>query len=343
MNHHIMAAMLAAIASLWSVAGLAEWPPASLPDRMMQPESAQWGQFDLRPGLSVRYVSMQPTGTARGTIVVVPGVTSSPELEFELHRHFLDQGLAVWGIEMPGHGKSGRWLPNSHKVYIDDFATYTAAIRHLRSKVMQSDPNQPVLLMGTSMGGHIVMRYAGEYQGDFDGVIAQVPMLDVVTGDLPRWLVRSLAWAGDNLGFSESYIPGHGDWNLVPEADYDLDKSCCTSDPERDGIGTFWRMQEPALQMSGMTYGWFNKAYQSMAMVNEPEFLESIKVPLLMMSAGQDTLVVSDAHPPACALLPDCQLTVYPASRHVPTIERDDIRDKAMGDIDAFLAQKLGL
>ncbi|WP_375748322.1 alpha/beta fold hydrolase [Vibrio sp. HN007] len=313
-----------------------EYPPKHLPERMTQPESAVWNTFKLRPDLTIRYVSIKPEMPKRGTIVMVHGIMESPEFNYELFRDMLSLGLEVWALDLPGHGKSTRWLENSHKVFIDDFATYTEALHHLRTKVMPPDIESPVYLMGTSLGGHIATRYVGEYPGFFDALIAQVPMYGIKTGSKPEWLVRTLAYLADSFGFSDSYVLGHGDWKLWD--DYQLEKSCCTTDPERDLATVYWRIYEPELTIGGTTYRWLNKAYDSMDMVNEESFLQKIEIPVLILSAGNDRLVTKEAHDRSCSLMNQCEQVFFPKSKHVPTMERDEIRDRALSVIDQFIS-----
>lgn len=330
----IVVTLLLSIFISTSVTAL-EYPPKHLPDRMTQPESAVWDSFQLRPDLTIRYVSMKPEVPKRGTLVMIHGIMESPEFNYELFRHLLSLGLEVWALDLPGHGKSTRWLENSHKVFIDDFATYTEAVHYLRTRVMPPVANEPIYLMGTSLGGHIATRYMGEYPGFFDALIAQVPMYDIKTGSKPEWVVRTLAYLADSLGFSDSYVLGHDDWTLWDE--YQLEKSCCTSDPERDLATVYWRINEPELTMGGATYRWLNKAYDSMDMVNEESFLEKIDVPVLILSAGKDRLVSKEAHTKSCSLIKECEQVFFPKSKHVPTMERDEIRDRALDTIDQFI------
>ncbi|MDG3085736.1 alpha/beta hydrolase [Vibrio hannami] len=330
----IVATLFLSLVLSTSVAAL-EYPPTQLPERMKQPETATWGSFQLRPDLTIRYVSIKPELPKRGTLVMIHGIMESPEFNYELFRHLLSLGLEVWALDLPGHGKSTRWLENSHKVYIDDFSTYTEAVHYLRTRIMHPTENTPILLMGTSLGGHIATRYVGEYPGYFDALIAQVPMYDIKTGAKPEWAVRTLAYLADSFGFSDSYVLGHGDWVLWD--DYKLEKSCCTTDPERDLATVYWRIHEPELTMGGATYRWLNKAYDSMDMVNEASFLNKIKVPVLILSAGNDRLVSKEAHTNSCSLIEECEQVLFPKSKHVPTMERDEIRNRALNTIDQFI------
>ena len=69
-----------------------------------------------------------------------------------------------------------------------------------------------------------------------------------------------------------------------------------------------------------------------------PSYLEAIRTPILMGSAGQDTFVDSMAHREACARLPACRLVQYPESRHELLMETDAVRTPWLSEIERFVA-----
>lgn len=318
---------------------LPSFPPRSLPEQMLPLEGIEWAQFELRAHFNVRYCSVKTTQIKRGTLVLVHGVTASPEFSFELFRYFLKQGFDIWAICLPGQSWSSRWLNNPHKVYVDDFATYVEALHRL-SDIIPQDDGLPLILKGSSLGGHIVTRFAGEHPDVFDMVIAEVPMYGILTGKFPRLFVRLLATFAERFGYGEHYIFNDGDWSLNDH--YQLSNSVCSSDPQRDLIEHYWRIQHPELRMGGMTYHWLHKAFESMRYIKRAKFLANIKAPFLIISAGIEDSVDSTTHPYFQRKIPNCELVYFANSKHSPSNERDEIRDQVIARIDDFIARNLG-
>lgn len=316
----------------------ASFPPKSLPSRMMPPEGLTWAEFEFRENFNVRYCSIKTQHPKRGTLVFVHGLTASPEFSFEFFRHFLKQGFDIWAICLPGQSWSSRWLKNHHKVYVDNFATYTEALHRL-CQIIPQDDNLPMILKGSSLGGHIVTRYAGEYPRLFDAVIAEVPMYGILTGQFPRIAVRLLAWCADHFGYSKDYIFNDSDWQL--DDNYHLSNSTCSSDAQRDLGEHYWRIQHPELRMGGLTYHWLNQAFESIRFISRRQFLQKITAPFLIISAGIEDSVDSTTHPKFQQKISNCELAYFENSKHSPSNERDEIRDQVIATIDDFIARKL--
>ena len=96
--------------------------------------------------------------------------------------------------------------------------------------------------------------------------------------------------------------------------------------------------ERPELRLGGGTYRWAYEFYRSCATVMSPSYLEAIRTPILMGSAGQDTFVDSMAHREACARLPACRLVQYPESRHELLMETDAVRTPWLSEIERFVA-----
>jgi lysophospholipase len=85
------------------------------------------------------------------------------------------------------------------------------------------------------------------------------------------------------------------------------------------------------------SWGWIRAALASMAALARPGALETIDIPVLLLSVSGDALVSAPAIARAAARLPKGELVVFgPEARHEILRESDEVRDKALAAIDNF-------
>ena len=58
-----------------------------------------------------------------------------------------------------------------------------------------------------------------------------------------------------------------------------------------------------------------------------------VRVPVLLLQAGQDDIVKPGGQDSACRRMPRCRMRSFPDSRHEILMERDSIRDEALAMI----------
>src|SRR5207249_1619007 len=114
-----------------------------------------------------------------------------------------------------------------------------------------------------------------------------------------------------------------------------------SSDPERSGLEHAWFTARPELCVDGPTYGWVAAAFRLVGRLRDERLLAGIRTPILIGSAGIETIVDARAHRHAASCLPDCTVVELPHSKHEPFLERDAIRETWLASIDRFLAERL--
>jgi len=103
-----------------------------------------------------------------------------------LAKKFNEKGLAVFGHDHEGHGRS-----SGTRSFVESFNDYCSNavefIEYIRSRKEYSD--KPVYIFGHSMGGLITLKMAIDYPDIFNGVMVSAPPLH---DPLPRftWLLR---------------------------------------------------------------------------------------------------------------------------------------------------------
>ncbi len=93
----------------------------------------------------------------------------------------------------------------------------------------------------------------------------------------------------------------------------------------------------PHLAIGSPTIGWVAAASSSISVVNSPAFMESVKAPILIVAAGNDTFVCTAAIERFASRLKNCTHIVIAGARHEIMQERDQFREQFWAAFDAFV------
>jgi len=94
----------------------------------------------------------------------------------------------------------------------------------------------------------------------------------------------------------------------------------------------------PALRIGAPTVGWVHAAYRLMDRLARHTYAQRIKIPLLMLAAGDERLVSTPAVEALARTLKNADCIVLPGARHEIMMERPDIRAKFWAAFDAFVS-----
>jgi lysophospholipase len=162
-------------------------------------------------------------------------------------------------------------------------------------------------------------------------------MLGFTASLLPQSVMHQAAKLMKSLGdprrpaWKWSEAPGQ-----VPEARAHL----LTHDELRYADELWWRDHRPALVMGPGSWGWVERAYASMRLLEEPGMLERVDVPVVIVATDDDKLVGWKPIARAATRLPDCELVHFgKEGRHELLREADPARDRALAACDAMLAR----
>jgi lysophospholipase len=317
-----------------SAARAADIPP--LAPRFLEPPGFAWGHVAVPGGALLRWghlAAAQP----RAECVMALGFTEFIEKYFETMRDLAARGLSVWCLEWRGQGGSGRPRFLASRPRARHFERDAADLACFAGTVLSG--RHPHVLIAHSMGAAIALVCLHRHPRLFDAAILSAPMLGIRTPVLPPGVTRRIAAVIRAAGLGVCFVPGRGQWrfDLMPSPE----SSRLSSDPERCRIGYSWFAARPALRVDGPTYGWLATALRLVALIGREEFLAGIATPILLGTPGIEHFVRPQASRRAARLLPDCTLVDLPDSRHEPFLERDEIRDRWLAAIDAFLAERL--
>ncbi|WP_421192477.1 alpha/beta fold hydrolase [Aeromonas jandaei] len=306
----------------------------TLPDFWRQ--HAIEGEFKGKDGVAIRYAALRQEKVDRAILIVNGRVESYfkyQELAWDLWR----QGYSLYLIDHRGQGMSGRMLSDHDKGYVDQFDDYVVDMKQFHDQIIMADKPAKLFLLAHSMGGAISARYLERWPDDIRAAVLSSPMLGINLGGLPKWLAKGLATTIGTVGgwFGEPpYGPGQGPYQDHGFADNELTHSQSRYQAFRQIYE-----QHPQIKLGGATAHWI---YQGITGADAAiADAGAIKTPLLLLQAGNDSVVDNAAQDAFCTKA-SCEggkpLRIEGAW-HELFIESDDKRQPALTAMLDFFAR----
>jgi lysophospholipase len=114
--------------------------------------------------------------------------------------------------------------------------------------------------------------------------------------------------------------------------------SLLTHDPDRYADEIWWQTEHPEILTGPPSWRWVIEGFRSMRELAADPRIEAMRVPTLMLVAAKDGLIDGKAALELAPRLPDVRLVTFgKESAHEILRETDAVRDRALGEIDAFL------
>lgn len=303
-------------------------------DRRAIPDRATEGHWLAADGWKVRRIDWPTPVPARGSILFLPGRGDCYEKYLETLEEWSRAGWAVTASDWRGQAGSGRLGHDPVTGHIADFDIWVDDLALFWSRWKAERPG-PHVLAGHSMGGHLVLRALAEGRVDPDAMILSAPMLGFAGTVLPTGLMHAAARLMKGLG--DPARPAWK-WSEKPGQTPASRINLLTHDRDRYEDELWWRDSRPELVMGPGSWGWVERAYASMRSLYRPGVLESVKTPVLLLSAENDRLVAASAIEQAARRLPAGELVRFGAeARHEILREADPVRNRAMAAVAEFL------
>jgi lysophospholipase len=301
------------------------------------PSGAVSGFLAGYDGAPLRFARWEATRTPRrGTVVLFQGRGEFIEKYFETIADLRRRGFAVATHDWRGQGGSYRALADRNKGHIGNFSEFDQDIVRFMKEVVLPDCPPPYIALAHSMGGNILLRNSAMPGSWFDRMVLCAPMIALNNAKVPvpQAFARSVAEIMTFLGAGRWYVPGG--YHVPAEAGPFLNNSL-TSDEERFARNRQVVEAVPALGLGSPTISWLRAAYRSCKMLQQPDFALRVRVPMLLVGAGSDSIVSTAAIEQFAARLKLGAHVLVPTSRHEILQERDDLRARFWAAFDAYL------
>jgi len=297
------------------------------------PEGTTSGFLTAPDGVKLRFARLAPPSGRKGTVCVFTGRGEQIEKYFETARDLRDRGFAVALLDWRGQGGSARGLSDSRKGYVRNFADFETDVETFYREVILPDCPPPYFALAHSMGGAVMLRIAYAGRNWFDRIVLSAPMIDL-PGRTTAWPIRSLLLAMRIAGMGARYVPGGTDV-LVGEAPFEGNP--LTSDPVRYARNAAILAEDPSVGIAAPTVAWADTAFRTMHGFRAAHYPTRIRVPILMLAAGADTIVSTPAIEEFTYHLRGGSHLVIPGSRHEILQEQDRYRAQFWAAFDAFV------
>lgn len=297
------------------------------------PNTARITRWRARDGWDHRRFDWPATGGRhRGAMLFQAGRGDVFEKYLEAFAHWRAEGWSITAFDWRGQGGSGRLTPDprcghvgSFDDYVDDLGAFVEGWR--------AEAPGPHVLVGHSMGGHIVLRALAETRVTADAAVLIAPMLGLKApggAGLGERLARVLSRLGP---------PTRPAWkgNERPHT-LASRQSLLTFDRERYEDELWWHETNPDNRSGPPSWQWVVDAFRSARELAANPALDTLDVPVLMLVAEADALVDPRAALAISARLSNGRIVRFGAeSRHEILREADAVRNRALAEIDRFL------
>ncbi len=297
------------------------------------PDNVVSGLIRTPDGADLRFARWQPPAGRKGTVCVFTGRGECIEKYFETVRELRARGFAVAMIDWRGQGHSSRQLRDPRKGYVRNFSDFETDVETFVHQVVLPDCPPPYFALAHSMGGAVMLRVAYARRRWFDRIVLSAPMIDLpgFSTKLPtRMLVRGLRW----LGLGGRYVPGGT--SALTGTDSFVDNQL-TSDPVRYARNAAIYAEDPTLGIASPTVAWADAAFRTMMTFREVSYPSRIRLPILMLAAGNDTVVSTPAIEEFAYHLRAGSHLVIAGARHEILQEQDRYRQQFWAAFDAFV------
>lgn len=310
--------------------------PSARYQQVMQQEVLPYLRAHVRAGREENglYYEFYPLDDFRGTVLLSHGFTENcakfSEITYYLHR----AGYQVAAMDHRGHGRSQREASLGRLVHCDRFDAYVEDMERMVSRlVLPHAGGKPTCLIGHSMGGAIALLYLEAHPEVFSRAVLTAPMVQVQSAPFRFETAQRMTEALCRHGMSRRRAFITRDYSPRER----FESSPCSGRARFDWYKALCE-QEPSFQQAAATYGWVQQATTVTARIMDHEAAARLKLPLLFLTAGQDTLVRNDTIERLCILAPSARRVQFPESRHEIYRGEDATVQRWMETVLAFLS-----
>jgi lysophospholipase len=299
------------------------------------PLGASSGYLDIRKGVRIRYASWQSALRERsGTVCIFPGRNEFIEKYFEVVGELRRRGFVVAVLDWRGQGGSSRLTRGATKGHVGSFSDYEEDLAHFMKGVVLPDCPAPYYALAHSMASTVLFRVATKRGCWFSRMVMTAPMIKLLGLPMSQGLCGRLADGLTLLGLGKQVIPGGNKDTWTNEV---FEGNPLTSDRERFFRNLSVLDEAPGLAVGPPTIGWLNAACEAMGELASEKFGPRVRVPALLIAAGDDQVVSSEAIEDFSSRLRAGSQLVLRGARHEILQERDSIREQFWAAFDAYV------
>ena len=274
-------------------------------------ERREFGYDERVKGQPVYYEHFK-ADQPKAVIVISHGFTESVRKFTESAYYMLQNGYDVWGLDHRGHGRSYRNNKNPYVVHVERFSNYVEDLRYLTENMVKpASGDLPIYLYCHSMGGCIGAWTIEAYPHLFKKAVLSSPMLGLSFGKIPVPVVYA---AASLKGIGEKKKNALKTVESFPK-EPNFENSCDSSEV-RYHYYFKKRLSDTALQTTDPSINWGKQSVRACARVTSLFWTAKIKIPVLLIQAGNDTVVKNASQDLFASRVKNCELYRVPDMKH---------------------------
>ena len=135
------------------------------------------GRFKGACDVDIYYQTWVPEGEIKAAILLIHGLGEHSGRYLNLVNRFVALGYSVYAVDHIGHGQS-----EGKRKHVDAFSDFSDTLDIFIERMKQWHGDQPLFILGHSMGGLIAAHYLLHHQSLFAGAILSAPALKISDG-----------------------------------------------------------------------------------------------------------------------------------------------------------------
>jgi len=266
----------------------------------------------------------------RGTILLQQGHNEFIEKYFETIQEFLNRSFNVVCFDWRGQGMSDKMINDEHKQFIDDFNIHDKDLEFIIENFIQKRFQKPLIGIGHSMGGCILLSFLKGHKNIFDKIILSAPML----GFRNETIVMPFIQLANILFPKTDYLIGSKP-NMGKETPFKGNE--LTTDKERYQRTLKLVRKKPNIRLWGITNGWAKAVKIKLLSMREKNWAEDVSYKILFLNNLKDRVVSSKHIKSMAKRLGNSQIINFENTKHEIFMEDNKCRNKMWDEIDNFL------
>ncbi|ACA14980.1 alpha/beta hydrolase fold [Methylobacterium sp. 4-46] len=308
-------------------------PLIATPDNPIPP-GARTLAVPTRDGLTLRAATWTAaTRTTKGTVCLVQGRAEFIEKYYETVQDLRARGFAVAAFDWRGQGGSDRTVADARKGHVGDFEEYRLDLEAVATQVLEPLMPRPYFGLAHSMGGAVCLAAAREGWLPFSRLVTLAPMLGIVMVRHPRAAMRAAALL-NGLGLGPRFVPGGSPVSIATKP---FPGNRLTTDPARYARNAAAALAVGAGAVGDPTVAWLAAAFRTMRRLGDPRYPLAIRLPVLVVAAGDDPVCSTPAIERFAARLKAGHSITLRGARHEILMEQDAIRAQFWAAFEAFV------
>ncbi|MBO4501040.1 MAG: alpha/beta hydrolase, partial [Clostridia bacterium] len=229
-------------------------------------------------------------------------------------------------------GRSFRLVPDKTLTHIERFEQYVEDFEDVLDAT--EDMIRPYYLFAHSMGGAVAAMYLEKGGDVFEKAVLSSPMIAPARGGLPLFVPKLICRTAILFGKKKKRI-----YVAKPYPGKEEFETSCSTCVERFSYYEKIKRETEDFQNYSPTYAWLLESLKVTKKLLAKDAPKRIKIPILMIAAGQDGAVLPEPQIQFASAAENCERCVIPEAKHEIFLSEDDTVKNYYTMICNFFAQ----